>query len=646
MKRLILIILMLFSAIGIGFGQHTRPSKDSIERLVFASNNNIDKLNKLLKKFIDAGDSSSTSITLYAIGRAYNQKSEYLLSIKAYKRAASIQKALGETQDEIQTMIGIATSCRRIGAYSSASDYLFYALNTLEKSDFLNTEKGKKQHSYILNGIGNIYKYLDNGQEAEKYFRKSLALDKELNNHVGMAMNWTTIGSVYEYRHQYDSAEIMYNRALEHNKQVRSKNGTGICHNRLGQLAYNKGDIEKAEKEFLLAYEVLKKAEDKWNLIKSATSLASIYIETGELKRGSLYLDEAEILVEGQKAFGHKNYIHNCRSILYKKQGNYRKAYEEAMKCIAYADSMSTQKDEQTITQNRIKFEQEQNQIAMGKLLLEKEKEVLEKRNTIIISSIIGFVLILILALLYRYGKLQERHNKELRETNAVKNKFFSIISHDLKNPVLAQQKTLQLLVDNYENLPKNIVYEHCKELSKSSESLLDLLISLLDWSRIEVGKMKYEPIRMDLLSLVEEAVRPLQEQMQQKNIALNINVDKEIFVFSDINATKTTLRNIVGNAIKFSKPGGIIDISVAPYNNERYIVSIKDNGIGMDKAGTENLFKLNVQKSSLGTAGESGSGLGLIVCKELVEMGGGSIHVKSELGKGTEIGFTIKISV
>ena len=116
-------------------------------------------------------------------------------------------------------------------------------------------------------------------------------------------------------------------------------------------------------------------------------------------------------------------------------------------------------------------------------------------------------------------------------ESNAVKNKLFSIISHDLKNPVLAQQKTLQLLVDNYEKLPQDIVYEHCKELSKSSESLLDLLISLLDWSRIGVGKMKYEPIRMDLLSLVEDAVKPLQEQMQQKNIELNINVGKGIFV-------------------------------------------------------------------------------------------------------------------
>ena len=646
MKRLIFIILMLCSTIGTCFGMDSSISKDSIERIVFATNNNIDKLNKLLKKFVDAGDSSSAGVALYAIGRAYNQKSEYLLSIKTYKRAASIQRALGDTHDEIQTIIGLATSCRRIGAYSSASAYLFQALNTLEKSDLLNTEKGKKLHSYILNGIGNIYKYLDNGLEAEKYFRKSLALDKELNNHVGMAMNWTTIGSVYEYRHQYDSAEIMYNRALEHNKQLSSKNGTGICHNRLGQLAHNKGDIEKAEREFLLAYEVLKKAEDRWNLIKSTTSLAKIYIEKGELGRGNSYLDEAENLVKGQKAFGHKNYIHNYRSILYKKQGDYKKAYEEAMKCIAYADSMSNQKDEQTITQNRIKFEQEQNQIAMGKLLLEKEKEVLEKRNTIIVSSIIGFVLILILMLLYRYGKLQESHNKELMESNAVKNKLFSIISHDLKNPVLAQQKTLQLLVDNYEKLPQDIVYEHCKELSKSSESLLDLLISLLDWSRIGVGKMKYEPIRMDLLSLVEDAVKPLQEQMQQKNIELNVNVDKGIFVFSDINATKTVLRNIVGNAIKFSKPGGAIDITVSPYNSELYIVSIKDNGTGMDKDETENLFKLNVQKSSLGTAGESGSGLGLIVCKELVEMGGGSIQVKSEKNKGTEMDFTIKRAV
>lgn len=642
MKRLLIIILSGISILGTCFAKDLPHSKDSVERVVFARGNDINELNGLLEMFRSAGDSSAVAMTFYALGRKYNQKSEYIESIEAYKRAAELQNELNETYDAIQTLVGLATSCRRIGAYSSASEYLFYALSELENSDYVDTEEGKRQHSYILNGIGNVYKYLDNGEEAEKYFRKSLAYDIQIGNYIGMAMNWTTIGSIYEYRDQFDSAAVMYNKALEYNMHVKSNNGIGICHNRLGQLAYTIGDIDKAEQAFLSGYEVLKKSNDTWNLTKSCTSLAMVYIDKGELKKAKSYLDEASELVIGRRSYGHKNAIHGYLALLYEKQGNYKKAYEEASISMAYADSMSTQKDEQAIAQSRIKFEQEQNQIAMNKVLMEKNKEVIQKKTTIIASVLIGLVLIAILLLMYRYGRLQEKHNMELMESNAIKNKFFSIISHDLKNPVIAQKNTLRLLVSNYENLPKDLVLEQCKELSKSSESLLELLISLLNWSRIEVGKMKYEPIRLDLGDVVAEAVKPLNEQMHQKNLSTEINIPSETYAYADVNATKTVIRNLVSNAIKFSHTGGVIEIS-ASQEKSYYKVSVKDYGVGMDEERKEKIFSLSGQKSALGTAGESGSGLGLIVCKELVEMTGGHINIESAPNKGTTISFTIK---
>lgn len=642
MRRPVVIIISILCIVNSGIAKEILMPRDSVEKMIFSSGKDLNGLNELLVQFRSSGDSVATALTLYAIGRIQNHNSDYIKSVESYKQAAAIQSALGETSDEIQTMIGIATSCRRMGAYSSASDFLFHALNLLENSDFVDTEDGKKQHSYILNGIGNVYKYLDNKEEAEKYFRKSLAYDMQTGNYVGMAMNWNTIGSIYEHRSQFDSAAVMYNRALMYNKYVKMPNGTGICHNKLGQLAYNTGDLDKAEKEFQMAYDVLKSAKDKWNLTKSSVSLAVINIEKGNLGKAKAYLKESEELVKGRLAHSYQNDIHYYLSKLYEKEGNYRKAYEEAMISMEYADSMSIQRDEQAIAQSRIKFEQEQYNVAMNKVLLEKNKQVVEKKAIMIASLLIGLVLIIILLIMYRYGRLQEKHNQELTESNAIKNKFFSIISHDLKNPVIAQKNTLQLLVNNYERLPQDIVFAQCKELSKSSESLLELLMSLLNWSRIEVGKMKFEPVRLDLATLTSDAIKPLNEQMTLKGISTTISIPQNTFAFSDINTTKTVVRNLVSNAIKFSNLGGNIEISILP-EGDFYKVNVIDHGIGMDSSKTENLFDLGTQKYTIGTAGETGSGLGLIVCKELVEMGGGKISVKSAPQKGTTISFTIK---
>ena len=490
-----------------------------------------------------------------------------------------------------------------------------------------------------------MYKYLNNGNEAERYFRLSLYYDGLINNYTGMAMNWSTIGSIYEYRSQYDSAAVMYQRALDYNQKGRSTSGVGICLNRLGQLSRELGDLDKAESQFLAAYDSLSKARDRWNLAKSTMSLAAIYMDKGNLKKAKQYIEESNDLAGGKHSYGHDQEIHSLMAMYNAHSGNYKDAYEESMIALAYKDSSASQKDEDEVSQNRITFIQEQNRREINRVLEEKEHEK-ELRNAVLVGGLISStILLLFLALMFRYWKLQRKLNKHLSESNALRDKLLSIISHDLKNPLIAQRNNLKLLDDNFEAVPPDVLKTQIAELSKSSEYSLDLFTKLLDWTRLQTGRMTFEPIRIDLHNVCQDTLNLLSAQIRQKNIKANVLIPKETFVVSDLNMVETVMRNLVSNAIKYSNMGDEIEIGCQDAEKGKLRVYVKDNGIGMTNELREQLLAGKNHVSSTGTSGEKGTALGLLICKEFVELSNGEIGLVSSPGKGSTFSFTVQKS-
>lgn len=600
------------------------------------------QLRGALSSYRANGDSVAVGMTLAAIGKYHNARSEYVSAIHWYQRSAAVLKLAGNRREYLNTLVSLATNCRRIGAYSSASDYLFEALSISEQDPEKDSREGMRQRSYILNGLGNVYKYLNDGVEAENYFRRSLALDKVIGNELGQSMNWNTIGSIYEYRHEYDSAYVMYNRALEHDLNAGSQNGGGICYNRLGQLAMIQGKTDEAEDWHMKAYEVLSRVGDNWNLAKTTCNLGWVFIEKGKYDLAKKFLLESESLVEGNRSFGHLQDIHSNLSELYKRQGDYRKALEESELCRAHQDSSAAQRSGQEVAQSRIRYEQERNQAAMDLLFHEKEKEAASKRAVLLISLFVMLLLLTVSFFMMRYAVLQRKRNKEMAEMSAIKNKFISIISHDLKNPVSSQSKLLDMLVDNFDSMPKEVIFEQCKMLSKSSASLLELLISLLNWSRLGAGKIKNEPMTLLLRSVVDEAVSPLWEQMNLKHIEMRNDISSSLQVFADRNIVSTVVRNLVGNAIKFSYEGGKIEVDAKDDGAETIWISVIDHGTGISSSRLSELLSTSRQISSRGTSGESGSGLGLLVSREMLALSGGRLSVSSTEGKGACFAFSI----
>jgi signal transduction histidine kinase len=230
--------------------------------------------------------------------------------------------------------------------------------------------------------------------------------------------------------------------------------------------------------------------------------------------------------------------------------------------------------------------------------------------------------------------------NEELQQLNATKDKFFSIIGHDLKGPFNAIVGYSHLLVEQVSEKDYEGIEEYAGIILKSSERAMDLLTNLIVWSRSQTGRMEFNPQKLDMISIIGDVVALLSDTARQKGIILTQKTDPVILMYADSAMMATVLRNLVSNAIKFTNSGGEIVISAAAKHN-KLTVSVADSGIGISTDRLEKLFRIDESYSTPGTNNEQGTGLGLILCKDFIEKHTGTIWVESDKGKGSTFYFT-----
>jgi two-component system sensor histidine kinase/response regulator len=235
--------------------------------------------------------------------------------------------------------------------------------------------------------------------------------------------------------------------------------------------------------------------------------------------------------------------------------------------------------------------------------------------------------------------------NEELQKINAEKDKFFSIIAHDLKSPFNSILGFSDLLVEQMREKNYTGIDKYAELIQLSSTRVMDLLLNLMEWSRSQTGRMEFNPEYFELVVLIKDTDLLLSGAMEQKSISLSKSVPSNVSVYADKKMISTVLRNLISNAIKFTHPGGKITISVEERKAELR-VSVSDNGVGIPKASIEKLFSIDESYSTVGTTNEKGTGLGLILCKDFVEKHGGKIWVESEEGKGSTFYFSIPNSI
>lgn len=231
--------------------------------------------------------------------------------------------------------------------------------------------------------------------------------------------------------------------------------------------------------------------------------------------------------------------------------------------------------------------------------------------------------------------------SEELQKINAEKDKFFSIIAHDLRSPLNSILSFSELMVEDLQANNVEALEEDAEIILKSSQSAIDLLTNLMDWSQSQTGRMSFTPENFELNNLIHEVSQQLTAIAGQKSITISHDISTNNPIYADKAMIATVLRNLISNAIKFTPMGGNITISVA-YGTNEIVLSVKDSGIGISKENIAKLFRIDQNFSTPGTNKEQGTGLGLILCKEFIEKHKGRIWVESEKEKGSTFSFTI----
>jgi signal transduction histidine kinase len=277
---------------------------------------------------------------------------------------------------------------------------------------------------------------------------------------------------------------------------------------------------------------------------------------------------------------------------------------------------------------------------------LEKQQAESRQNNYLILT---GFALFLVFAVVYGTVKIRDA-NKQLEKQNNIiqqktlaleeldrtKNRFFSIIAHDLKAPLNSLTGFSALVINHIEFLSKDEIKMIAENLDKSVKNLTEFLNNLLTWSRSQMDNIQFEPKKLLMANLANEIIALHQASADNKNIQLVSTISPDSQIYADDNAVKTILRNLVSNALKFTKDGGKVTIAAKPYEDKYIQLTVTDTGVGMPEAVVEKIFRIDTKHSTQGTKGETGTGLGLVLCKEFAEKNGGSISVESIVDLGT----------
>lgn len=533
--------------------------------------------------------------SLNSLGIAYLNKSDFKNSLQYFMEALRMNEKTGDERNLASNLNNIGTAYIHLEDYDKALEYLYKSLELAIKSNNL-----KHQAAIQLN-IGDVFKSKGDLEKGLEFLLKSKNISEELNDEIGLSEVYYNIGLNYYLRKNLDTAKFYYNNSLEIKKRL--GDNTGITYPLVGlaHIYYSLNDFETA---FLYASEGYKSAvesDDFMDISESTGILHSIYA----------------------------------------KKNNYQRAYEYLIIHEKYKDSILSESKLRQIGRLETKYEVEK-----------REKELKSERNTTIYGSItIILFLLFIASLIYRSRTIQKRVNKvlmaqyeeikkqdiELKELNSQKDKFFSIIAHDLINPFHILLGISTTIIEEYDSMDDSTRLEHINLIRESSISGYQVLDNLLQWSRSRLKSLEAHPKNISITKIIEEEIRNAKQSADSKNIYLSLSDDtgSNFIVSADPAMIHVVMRNLIANAIKFTNQSGYINI----YNlrkNDRILTAVSDNGTGIEISVLSKLFRIDEQISTVGTGGESGSGLGLILCKEFIEKNNGSIWCESTAGKGS----------
>lgn len=566
--------------------------------------------------------------------KLFKQES-YLDCYNLAKDLYSLSKDANDTILVFNSLYYMGFSNQRMGNMEKAIDYNMRAYEVSQSLQRLDLQ------SSILNNIGNVYMVNDEDSVAAVYFEKSIEIEKNLgeSRRSQLAVRLGNVSTAYMKLGRCEDAISAAEEGLRIDKEIGRPNKIAIRLNQLGDVYVACGrqqDAIQCERE---AYSYFEKAGSRYGMSIVLHSLGEMYEQDSNIDSALYYFHKS---LECAEIIDNKLLIQEISKSLYNiyKDTNPRLAIDYYEQYVNIKDSIFNEKNQKMLNDFQVRYSTREKDLEIE--LYKRDNQYHE--NVLRLTMLLIFLLIITIILLIRNGLSRKRRNAVLLELNNIKNRSISVLSHDLKNPVIAQKMVLNHLYENYDEISDDDMKMYIAALTDSVNSLEELLVNMLEWTKFEMKRMEYKPINFDIRDICFNEVVPLFNTIaQKKQITIrecDVKLDSYI-VYSDLRMISAVLRNLISNALKFSSDGKEVVICFVDLGDKIKIV-VKDCGVGIPEDKVKLLLS-GKSFTTLGTKGEQGSGIGMDLINKMLHQCNSELNITSVLGEGSEFSFVLK---
>ncbi len=592
-------------------------------------------------------------------GKIYREENEYILSENFLKKAYKLAESENDTALMCEAANNLGITYRRLDDDSNAMLYHILALK------FARQIRDSENIATALNSLGIIYTLRKQYDKGIEHFSEAMKYERNNNRFVGVAINYNSIAWAYELKGDFENAVFNYKQAISINEQINNKQGVAICNNDLGNLYLSYSQTEKALPLMEKAYKIFNEIQDIRNIAYSSLNLGKLYNTQKKYSVSLKMLNKSSEIAERLNLGRLKVSCYEELSLTYENLGYFAYSLEFMRKAYQLKSEINTDESEKLLAEYRTKYEYEKKEEQINLLkdneLLHKQTIQKQKIFSIIVISFLLLAMFSAAAFLRSRQKLSKtlkllqsrqeeinvqkeilrKQKHDLEELNASKDKFFSIIAHDLRNPFSALLTLSALVIEDFNDNSPEENRDMIKLINESAEGGYRLLENLLAWAKSQSGGLKVHPEHFTIKDLLAEVTESMELRFANKKIRLVNTVSENSEVYADRNMVMSVLSNLISNAVKFTPQQGTITLR-AVSEKKRIKISVEDNGIGIAPENIGKLFRIDENYTRKGTEKEAGSGLGLILCKEFVEKNMGTIGVESQANKGSVFTFTL----
>jgi signal transduction histidine kinase len=506
-------------------------------------------------------------------------------------------------------------------------------------------ENGEVEKVYIFQfSLGLYYIDMDNNKKAYYYFIPAIKGAKEAKDTSAIRNLYLYMGMIKYHFAQYDSAKYFFENALILSSGINKREKAGVCYNNLGEVYFSENKLNEALVYFNNSEKLFNDLKDTIRIAWLWYKQGRVYLQLKKYKKATKFLNKS--LQYSRIKLDNYLIINNlfCLSELYFQTGSIAFAYIYKNKFIRYKDSVFVEE-----LDNFFKDREDRWQINIGREITKKEKEALERtranvelsRSNIYIFILSSFILVLIIVtvLVYRSYRFKKQAAHYLDELNKSKDRFYSIISHDLRSPLFSLFESMEQLKEETDHLTKLEIKDHMGKMTRMAANTKFLLDNLLGWSKAQKGLINYCPEEIDINTIVHFNIELYKSLAELKSISIVSTVPEGLKALSDHQMMDLIIRNFLNNALKFTSAGGNITIG-ATQTNGFITVTVKDTGIGITKREMDELL----QPMDIITRRKRKTGLGLLLVKDYVAKMGGTLAIESK-GKGQGACFSVQLN-